>query len=137
MNDAYNMKKQIPLFLSSVQAGFPSPAEDYIDRRINLDRLLIKHPASTFFVKVKGTSMVKAGIHDNDLLIVDRSLYPKNGSIVIAIIDNEFTIKRISITNKKIYLLPENDEFKPIEIKSETDFQIWGVVTYVIHSLQD
>jgi DNA polymerase V len=108
-----------PLFMAPVTAGFPSPAEDYIEGRLDLNRYLIKHPAATFFVKVAGDSMIDAGIHPGD----------------IAVVDGELTVKRIRIKNGRIRLMPENENYKPIEIEKEMKFDIWGVVTNVIHPL--
>ncbi len=125
----------LPLFESAVSAGFPNIAEDYVDRALNLNELLIKHPAATFFVRVKGTSMINAGIHSNDILIVDRALTPTHNRIVIARIDGELTVKRIKLDKDKTTLVPENDDFKPIEITSTMDFEVWGVVTCVIHQV--
>ena len=125
----------LPLFESAVSAGFPNIAEDYVDRALNLNELLIKHPAATFFVRVKGTSMINAGIHSNDILIVDRALTPTHNRIVIARIDGELTVKRIKIDKDKTMLVAENDDFKPIEITSTMDFEVWGVVTCVIHQV--
>ncbi len=125
----------LPLFESAVSAGFPNIAEDYVDRALNLNELLIKHPAATFFVRVKGTSMINAGIHSNDILIVDRALTPTHNRIVIARIDGELTVKRIKLDKDKTILVPENDDFKPIEITSTMDFEVWGVVTCVIHQV--
>jgi len=124
-----------PLFLVPVSAGFPSPADDYIENQLDLNRHLIKHPAATFFVKVKGDSMIDAGIHSGDILIVDRSLDVTDKKVVIAVVDGELTVKRIRIVNKKIFLLPENSEFSSTEITESMDFEIWGVVTNVIHAL--
>lgn len=127
---------KLPLFISKVPAGFPSPAEDYIEKYLDLNELLIKHPSATYFVKVSGNSMIEAGIHDGDILIVDRALEPKNNDIVIAIVDGELTVKRLVIKDNKIYLYPENSNYKPIEIDSEErDLLIWGIATYVIHKL--
>ncbi len=126
---------ELPLFESAVSAGFPNIAEDYVDRALNLNELLIKHPAATFFVRVKGTSMINAGIHSNDILIVDRALTPTHNRIVIARIDGELTVKRIKLDKDKTILVPENDDFKPIEITSTMDFEVWGVVTCVIHQV--
>jgi DNA polymerase V len=109
----------------AVSAGFPSPAGDYLDNRIDIFEYLIQHPTATFYVRVKGNSMINASIHDGDLLVVDRS--------IVAIIDGEFTVKRISKYNNKLYLIPENEHFKPIEITETMDFEVWGVVTFVIH----
>lgn len=127
------VKKDYPIFLESVSAGFPSPADDYLEGRIDLNKQLVKHPAATFFVRVTGDSMIDAGIHSGDTLIVDRSVDPKDNNIVIAVINGELTVKRLSTIDKKIYLLPENHNFEPIEITEEMSFEIWGVVTNVIH----
>ena len=124
---------KIPLFESVVSAGFPSPADDYLDLPIDLNEFLIKHPAATFYVRVKGNSMEGAGIRNGDLLIVDRAEEPRNKSIVLGIIDGEFTVKRIKKKGSDLYLMPDNPEFKPIKINDNMDFQVWGVVTYVVH----
>lgn len=126
-------KKSLPLFTAHVSAGFPSPAEGDMDRKLDLNELLIEHEAATFFVKVEGESMINAHISPGDILIVDRSLYPREGAIIIAIIHGEFTVKRITYKNDSLYLLPENEAYQPIEVTSDIDFSIWGVVTYVIH----
>ena len=124
---------KIPLFESGVSAGFPSPADDYLDLPIDLNEFLIKHPAATFYVRVKGNSMEGAGIRNGDLLIVDRAAEPRNKSIVLGIIDGEFTVKRIKKKGSDLYLMPDNPEFKPIKINDNMNFQVWGVVTYVVH----
>jgi DNA polymerase V len=124
-----------PLFMVPVMAGFPSPAEDYIEGKLDLNRHLIKHPAATFFVKVAGDSMIDAGIHPGDILIVDRSLEPADKKVVIAVINGELTVKRIRMKNGRIYLMPENKNYKPVEIEKEMKFDVWGVVTNVIHPL--
>lgn len=126
-------KNEIPYYLSGVSAGFPSPAEDYVDLKLDLNQHLIKHPAATFYVRVSGNSMIDANIHDGDLLIVDRALEPANNCIAVCVIDGDFTVKRIQITNKTIYLLPENPDYPPIEVTESNDFEVWGVVSYVIH----
>lgn len=124
---------KIPLFESGVSAGFPSPADDYLDLPIDLNEFLIKHPAATFYVRVKGNSMEGAGIRNGDLLIVDRAEEPRNKNIVLGVIDGEFTVKRIKKKGSDLYLMPDNPEFKPIKIDDNMDFQVWGVVTYVVH----
>jgi DNA polymerase V len=129
------MKESPPLFLHPVQAGFPSPAEDYIEKKLDLNEHLIQHPAATFFVRVEGDSMIGAGIHKGDILIVDRSLDALSGRIVIAVLNGEFTVKRLKKEGEILYLIPENPKFPTLEIKPEWDFQIWGVVTYVIHNV--
>lgn len=122
-----------PLVVSSVSAGFPSPADDYIEGQLDLNQHLIRHPAATFFVRVDGDSMIDAGIHPGDILIVDRALEPKDKNVVIANINGELTVKRIRIKYKKILLMPENENYPPLPIPAGMDFQVWGVVTYVIH----
>ena len=128
-------KRELPLFLSKIRAGFPSPADDYLDKKLDLNEYLIKHPASTFFVKVKGDSMIKAGIHSGDILVVDRSVEAKDKNIVIAVLNGEFTVKRVCIKDKKLFLLSENEVYKPIEVREDEHFEIWGVVLHVIHTV--
>ncbi len=123
----------LPLYLQTVQAGFPSPAEDYLDKAIDLNELLITHPAATFFVRVSGDSMQGAGISSGDTLVVDRSLEPTDGKIVVAIFNGEFTVKRLKMQEGRISLVPENPAYPILQIKEGSDFQVWGVVTYVIH----
>ena len=128
-------KQSLPLYLSRIKAGFPSPAEDYIDKKLDLNEHLIKHPASTFFVKVKGDSMIGAGINSGDILIVDRSLEPKDKKVVVAVINGEFTVKRIVKKANKVSLVAENPKYPSIEIKDGMEFEVWGVVVHVIHSV--
>ena len=123
----------LDFYINPVSAGFPSPAEDHLDIALDLNEYLIKHPAATFYIYARGDSMINAGIYDGDLLIVDRSLDPKLKSIVIAIINGEFTVKRISKNKTGLYLMPDNATYKPIKITSDMDFEIWGVVTHTIH----
>jgi len=123
----------LPIFLNEVPAGFPSPADDYLDDALDLNQLLVTHPAATFFVRVQGESMAEANIHSGDVLIVDRAVEAKNGCIAIAVLNGEFTVKRILKKGKQLFLTPENPKYPPIAITEDTDFQIWGVVTYVIH----
>ncbi len=133
-NSDTTLSKEFPLYSSSVQAGFPSAADDYLDGKIDLNEHLIKHPAATFFVKVKGDSMIGAGIYSGDMLIVDRSQAPRNNSIVVAILNGEFTVKRLRKKEGKIFLIAENPNYKPIEIASNMDFEVWGVVLHTIRS---
>jgi DNA polymerase V len=121
------------LYTSHIPAGFPSPAEDFMEKRLDLNDHLIRNPASTFLVRVKGNSMVNAGIFDGDLLIIDRSIEATDGKIILGVLNGEFTIKRINKKGKKLLLAPENENYQPIEITEEMDFQIWGVVTFSIH----
>ena len=122
-----------PLFLSGVSAGFPSPAEDYIDRKLDLNELLIKNQAATFFVRVAGDSMIDAGVHNDDILLVDRALEATSGKIVIAVYNGELTVKRLLQDKNGIRLVAENPNYPPLVIAEESDCEIWGVVTSVIH----
>ena len=132
--DSATKRFRIPLLNDSVSAGFPSPADDYTEENIDLNEHLISNPFSTFFLRVKGDSMINAGIKDKDLIIVDKSLIAKPGNIVIAMIDGEFTIKRLSIKNDELYLKAENHNYPDFSFKNHIDVQIWGVVIYSIHS---
>jgi DNA polymerase V len=125
----------LPLYASVVQAGFPSPADDYIEGELDLNKHLIKHPTATFFVRSAGQSMIKSGIHHGDILVVDRSLEPIHGKIVIAAIDGQLTVKRLHKSSKGTYLMPENDEYEPIKIEENNEVVIWGVVTNVLHEV--
>jgi DNA polymerase V len=124
-----------PLFLVPVSAGFPSPADDYLEDKLDLNQHLIKHEAATFFVKVKGDSMIGAGIHSGDLLIVDRALEPTDNSVVIAVVNGELTVKRLCKRNGHLMLVPDNGNYQPLHITECTDFEVWGVVTHVIHAV--
>ena len=132
--DSATKKFKIPLLADSVSAGFPSPADDYKEENIDLNEHLISNPFSTFFLRIKGDSMINAGIKDKDLIIVDKSLTAKPGDIIIAMIDGEFTIKRLSIKNNELYLKAENHNYPDFRFKNHIDVQIWGVVIYSIHS---
>ena len=128
-------KHSQPLFIADVPPGFPSPADDYKEDKLDLNKYLIKNPAATYFVRVTGDSMVGAGIHSGDLLVVDKSIEPVDKKVVIANINGELTVKRIRIRKNKIILESENDDYPSQEIKPETEFEVWGVVTNVIHAL--
>jgi DNA polymerase V len=130
-----NNNTTAPYFSTGVAAGFPSPGEDYVEKNLDLNEYLINRPAATFFVRVIGDSMVGAGIHDNDLLVVDKSLEARDGSIVIAIVAGEFTVKRLKIKAGNISLLPENPAYDAIKILPEMEFEIWGVVSSVIRKI--
>tara|TARA_Y100001936_G_C16076445_1_gene674330 strand:- start:2155 stop:2589 length:435 start_codon:yes stop_codon:yes gene_type:complete len=141
MYDKSNIKFFIPdtestlesiLISSGISAGFPSPAGDFKQDRISLDKELIKNKEATFFARVSGQSMVGAGLDNNDLLVIDRSLEPTNNKIAVCLIDGEFTVKRLKVENDRIWLKPENLDYKPIEITEENQFIIWGIVTNVI-----
>lgn len=128
-------KQRFPLFLSRVRAGFPSPADDYLEKKLDLNEHLIKHPAATFFVKVTGDSMINAGIFSGDILIVDRSLEATHNKIVVAVLNGDFTIKRMKKRLGKIFLFAENPNYQPIEVGDGVNFEVWGVVVHVIHSV--
>jgi len=131
----HNQETKLPLFLEAVSAGFPSPAEDYLESKMDLNEHLVKHPAATFFVRVTGESMLECGIHTGDLLVVDRAIPPADDRVVIAVLNGELTVKRIRCQAGKLLLVPENKAYKPIPVDQETSFEIWGVVTHVIHPL--
>lgn len=122
-----------PLFTVRVSAGFPSPADDYIEHALDLNEKLIRHPAATFFVRVSGDSMQGAGIYDGDLLVVDRSLEAQDRNIVIAVVNGEFTLKRLKKDQGRIWLMPENAAYEPIELHDGIEAEIWGVVKHAIH----
>jgi len=128
-------RRRQPIFIAKVPAGFPSPAADYEEDKLDLNKHLIRNPAATFFVRVAGDSMVKAGIHDGDLLVVDRSIKPRDKNVVIAAVDGELTVKRIRIRKNKLTLVAENENYQSQEINEEMEFEVWGVVTNVIHAL--
>lgn len=130
------LPQPLPLYLSKISAGFPSPAENDIAERLDLHKFLVKKPTSTFLVKANGQSMINAGIHDNDLLVVDRSITPSDGKIVIAVLDGQLTVKRLKKNaNGQIILAAENPEFESIDVPEGSDMVILGVVTNVIHSV--
>lgn len=126
----------IPFFGHRVQAGFPSPADDYVAERLDLNQHLMPHQEASFMLRAKGDSMIGAQIHDGDLLVVDRSINPTHGCVVIAAVDGQFTVKRLEKKRGKVRLLPANPHFEPIELKDDQELQIFGVVTNVIHSLK-
>jgi len=128
-------EQKLPAFIARIAAGFPSPAADYEESKLDLNKHLIKNPAATFFVRVAGDSMVGAGIHDGDLLIVDRAKEPKNGSVIIAVLDGQLTVKRLRIRRGTYSLEPENDNYPVQPITEGMEFEVWGVVTNVIHPL--
>lgn len=126
---------RIPYIKEGVSAGFPSPATDFLGNDIDLNKELCKNPLATFYIKVKGNSMINAGISDKDILIVDRSLEPQNNKIAVCFIDGEFTVKRIKTEDDCLYLMPENTNYQPIKVTEENELVIWGMVTYVIKSM--
>jgi len=124
---------ELPLLLSMIPAGFPSPAEDYIDSHLDLNDHLVRNPAATYFVRVSGDSMAGANIQAGDILVVDRALEPASGRIVIASLDGELTVKRLRRRGARLFLEPANTAYKAVEIPPDADFEVWGVVTFVIH----
>lgn len=127
--------RPLPLFESRVSCGFPSPADDYSEAALDLNELVIAHPEATFFVRVSGDSMINAAIYDGDILIIDRAKNAGQNTIVLALLNEEFTVKRLRRQGTTILLIPENPAYEPIRITDEMDFQVWGVVTYCIHRL--
>ena len=121
-----------PVVSENISAGFPSPAEDFKELRISLDKALVKNVDATFYARVRGNSMIDANIEDGDLLVIDRSIETRNGKIAVCMIDGEFTIKRLKVEKECIYLMPENNNYKPIKITEGSELIIWGIVTYVI-----
>lgn len=119
-------------FDTGIAAGFPSPADDFRETRISLDEELIKNKEATFFAKVSGQSMIGAGLDDNDLLVIDRSIPPENNKIAVCFLDGEFTVKRLRVTDDEVWLQPENPDYPIIKITEENNFVIWGIVTNVI-----
>jgi len=125
---------ELPLFVSKVSAGFPSPAQDYVEQTLDLNELCIKRPAATFFVRVDGDSMIDAGIFSNDILIVDRSVKPAHGDVVVAQVNGEFTVKELCL-RPTLMLVPRNKLFEPISFADDSELQIFGVVTNVLRQM--
>ncbi len=122
----------LPYADEGIQAGFPSPAQDYLNESIDLNREIVKHPASTFYGRVEGESMIEEGIEPGDLLVIDRSIEPDDGDLTVCCIDGEFTLKRIRLERERVWLIPSNESFDPILVTPDNRFEIWGVVTYTI-----
>ena len=127
---------QTTFISSEIKAGFPSPAADFEESKVSLDHLLIKNKEATFYAKASGNSMTGAGIDDGDILVIDRSLEPRNNAVAVCFIDGEFTVKRIKKTDEAVYLMPENSNYAPIQIAPHNEFIIWGIVTYVIKQIK-
>ena len=126
----------LPFVNQGISAGFPSPADDFLDIKIDLNREFIKNPNSTFYARVRGRSMVGAGLNDGDLLIIDKSLEPENNKIAVCFVDGEFTVKRIKKEKDTVWLIPENEEYPPIKLTADNEFVIWGMVTTVIKNVE-
>ena len=125
-------KIELPFLEGGISAGFPSPAMDFLESKVDINSLLIKNPKTTFYARVSGNSMIDTGIHNDDYLVVDRSLEAEDNKIAICFIDGEFTVKRIHVEKECLYLMPENEDYKPIKVTEENQLIIWGMVTYVI-----
>lgn len=128
----FESEQSTPYINEGVSAGFPSPAADFTENNIDLNKELSKNPLATFYVKVNGNSMIDAGINDKDILVVDRSIEPRDNKIAVCLVDGEFTVKRIKLEKDCLYLLPENKDYQPIKITEENQISIWGIVTYII-----
>ena len=126
----------LPLYGHKVSAGFPSPADDYVEDKLDLNQLLIQNKSATFFLRVKGDSMLNAGIHDGDIIVVDRSVEAMDRSVVVAVIDGELTVKRLAYRNGSAELHAENTKYAPIRLKEGQELTIWGVVTSAVHSVK-
>ncbi|WP_430409478.1 LexA family protein [Kordia sp.] len=125
-------KIQLEFVSEGISAGFPSPADDFQNKRISLDEQLVNDESSTYYARVSGESMINAGLDNDDLLVIDKNIMPKDGKIAVCYVDGEFTVKRLKITKECIYLIPENDNYKPIKVTEDKQLLIWGIVTYVI-----
>lgn len=134
-NSDISESKKIPLSLNEIHAGFPSPAEDFMDIALDLNKELVHNPASTFYARVKGTSMIDEGIEEGDLLVIDKSVIPYNGCLAVCFLDGEFTLKRYTVSGDGAVLMPANKAFKPIPVTADNDFTIWGVVRYLIKKM--
>lgn len=124
----------VPYADFGVKAGFPSPAQEYVSERIDLNKALVHNPSSTFFARVDGISMVEEGIDDGDLIVVDRSLEPRDGDLAVCCLDGEFTLKRIRLQGRRVVLMPSNRQFRPIVVTEDNEFCVWGIVTHTIKS---
>ena len=122
----------LPFADQGIQAGFPSPAQDYLSESIDLNREIVQHPASTFYGRVSGESMIEDGIDPDDIIVIDRSLEPRDGDLAVCCVDGEFTLKRIKLEDDRVWLVPANESFDPILVTPENRFEIWGIVTYTI-----
>lgn len=126
---------EIPLAESGVHAGFPSPAEDFLEGSLDLNRLVIRHPEATFFARVEGDSMQDEGIAEGDILVVDKAVEPYDGCLAVSYIDGEFTLKRVRIEPDRILLVPANPKYRTIEISPDNDFAVWGVVRWILKNV--
>lgn len=128
-------KANVWLAEEGISAGFPSPADDFKEVRISLDKAVVKNEAATFYARVAGQSMVGAGLDDGDLLVIDRSLEPIDGKIAVCFVDGEFTVKRLKVDKDCVWLMPENAQYKPLQVTEENELIIWGIVTHVLKAV--
>lgn len=128
-------ESSVPYYEVGVAAGFPSPADDFKELSLDLNSLVVQHREATFYARVSGQSMIGAGLDDGDIIVIDRSLEPRDGKIAVCCIDGEFTVKRLKFLDGECWLMPENDAFKPLKIVDESGFIVWGIVTFVIKAL--
>lgn len=133
-SSSFETELMLPVFESGIVAGFPSPAEDFLDLSIDLNKYLIKNKSATFYGRVKGNSMIDVGISEGDLLIIDKSIEPQDGKIAVVFLNGEFTVKKLKVQDNRCWLMPANDNFQPIEVLPDNQFVIWGVVIHVIKS---
>ena len=133
--DDTSNKANVWLAGEGISAGFPSPADDFKEVRISLDNVVVKNKAATFYARVAGQSMVDAGLDDGDLLVIDRSLEPQDGKIAVCLVDGEFTVKRLKVAEDCVWLMPENDRYKPLKVTEDNELIIWGIVTHVLKAL--
>ena len=127
-----NQQKSLHLAQEKISAGFPSPADDFKELRISIDQEVVRNEEATFYARVSGESMQGAGLDDGDLLVIDRSIEPKNGKIAVCYIDGEFTVKRLKVVEDGVFLIPENPKYQPIKVTEENELIVWGIVTYVV-----
>ena len=127
-----NQQKSLHLAQEKISAGFPSPADDFKELRISIDQEVVRNEDATFYARVSGESMQGAGLDDGDLLVIDRSMEPKNGKIAVCCIDGEFTVKRLKVVEDGVFLIPENPKYQPIKVTEENELIVWGIVTYVV-----
>lgn len=130
-----NNEANVWLAGTDISAGFPSPADDFKEVRISLDKAVVKNKAATFYARVAGQSMVGAGLDDGDLLVIDRSLEPENGKIAVCFVDGEFTVKRLKVAENCVWLIPENEQYKPLQVTQDDELIIWGIVTHVLKAV--
>ena len=133
--DSPSTREGLPLYLSPVEAGFPSPADDFVERKLDVHEYVVRNEAATFFLRAHGESMLGAGIHNGDLLVVDRSLEAAHNRVVIAALDGELTVKRLVRRGGQVLLMPENPDYTPVDITEREHVHIWGVVTYAVHKV--